>query len=62
MTRETCNHVDMADICELAHELTIIECAYKGINYNKVDGTQYSKDAQLIYDFNFVLITHTLNV
>ncbi len=55
-------YADMADICELAHMLTVRECAITGV---KVDGrteTGYSRKGQSIYNHFLNLITSTLNV
>lgn len=59
------NHVDMADVCELAHKLTVRECEIKKIykiDKTNSDGTLYTAKAQRIYDYYFETITSTLNV
>lgn len=57
------NHVDMADICELAHKLTVRECKEKGINVDsRTTETGYTRKAQKIYDCYYDTITNTLNV
>jgi hypothetical protein len=60
--------ITMADICELAHEYTVKECAEKGITLDKgvfEDGEEdeeYTDEAQAIYDRHYLLITNTLGV
>jgi len=68
------NKVDMSDVCELAHELTVRECYELDINVNckglkdcgdngqdhrkKADGTHYGKKAQEIFDYYYDMITN----
>lgn len=57
------NHVDMADVCELAHTLTVRECEEKNITVDsKTRETGYTVKAQWIYDYYYATITSTLNV
>lgn len=57
------NHVDMADVCELAHKLTVRECEEKSITVDsKTAETGYTRKAQMIYDYYYATITSTLNV
>lgn len=48
---------DMADVCELAHERTIIECNARGILYDMQDGEKYTPAAQVIFDRHYKEIT-----
>lgn len=57
--------ITMADICELAHELTVRECNIKEITYDKYDrrgDMSYTAKAQKIFDYYYDLITRTLNL
>lgn len=60
------NHVDMADVCELAHILTTKECKAKKIQleYKRpIHGeVNYTLKAHKIYTKYYLLITNTLNV
>lgn len=58
------NHVDMADVCELCHILTMRECRrlHEVVDSVNDEETRYTKKAQKIFDFYFDLVTHTLNV
>ena len=49
-------------ICELAHELTIRECAFKQISLDVEgdDETIYSDDAQLVFDDIHDIISRVL--
>lgn len=56
--------INMSHICELAHELTRVECDKLGIICDEVDddgNTKYSSDAQPVFDKYYDLITNTLN-
>lgn len=58
------NYVNMADVCELAHELTIMELGDKGEKIIK--GTRgvlmYTKKGQEVFDAYYDLITNILKV
>lgn len=61
------NKVDMADVCELAHTLTILECEWKHIVCDLPDEDEngdsvYTDQAQVIFDKYYDLITNTLKV
>lgn len=60
------NHVDMADVCELAHILTAKECKAKKIQleYKRPihEEVNYTSKAHKIYTKYYLLITNTLNV
>lgn len=60
------NHVDMADICELAHHLTLREYKKRHLrieNIRKVNGEiTYTGHAQKTFDEIFTIITNILNV
>lgn len=58
------NEVDMADVCELAHELTRRECKYKKIKFEtgKGDNVAYTPKAQKIFNAIYKLIEEILNV
>jgi hypothetical protein len=60
----TKNKVDMADICELAHTLTVKECLRLGyhIDTMKNGESAYTSKSQPIFDGYYDLITNTLNV
>lgn len=59
-------YADMADVCELAHKLTVRECKLKKvqIEYKRpIHGElNYTSKAQKIYDYYYATITSTLNV
>jgi hypothetical protein len=50
-------------VCELAHELTVRECAFKQTPLDKEndDETIYSDDAQLIFDGIYDIISCVLD-
>jgi hypothetical protein len=60
--------IDNADICELAHHYTIVECIRAGMTLDQIDtkdenGNQiYTKEAQAIFDKHHDIITNTLSV
>ena len=57
------NYVDMADVCELAHELTVKECREKKITVDaplSKRETGYTAKAQKVFDYYYDLITNTL--
>lgn len=58
------NKVDMADVCELAHELTKRECKLRKIKFEegKGDNVSYTKKAQVIFNEIYDLITNILDV
>jgi len=58
------NYVDHADMCELAHRLTERECKLKKIEleYSPRGETQYTDEAQVIFDYYYELIEKVLNV
>lgn len=58
------NEVDMADICELAHEITRRECKVRKIKFEegKGDEVAYTKKAQVIFNQVYDLITNILDV
>ncbi|NBW09221.1 MAG: hypothetical protein EBR82_14475 [Caulobacteraceae bacterium] len=59
------NHVDRADVCELAHELTVKECLRQGIELEKVEknlDVRYTESAQDIFNDYLNLIESTLNI
>ena len=59
------NHVDMADVCELAHKLTERECDRRKIELeyqSKTGDVQYTEISQAIFDSYYDLITNTLKV
>ena len=49
-------------ICELAHELTMRECAFRQIplDIESDDETNYSDDAQLVFDDIYDIISRVL--
>lgn len=57
--------ITMAEVCELAHELTVEKCREKKITvdkqYNKHE-TGYTAKAQRIFDRYYDLITNTLKI
>jgi len=59
------NKVDMADICELAHELTVRDCQRLKIRLEyiaKNKDVRYTEKAQDIFNNYYDLITNTLKV
>lgn len=62
------NKVDMADVCELAHLLTVRECKKRHIRVDKShrifkdEELHYTAEAQRIFDEIYDIITNTLNV
>jgi hypothetical protein len=58
------NHINMADICELAHELTIRELGDRSetVSRGKVVTVKYTKVGQKVFDSYYDLITNTLKV
>ena len=61
------NKVDMADLCELAHELTVLECRRLGIDeIDEVDAEsgdiRYTEKVQDVFNNYYDLICTTLNV
>jgi len=67
---------DMADVCEMAHELTVKECKEKGINVDCMgimdctdgsqdhdeDGTHYGAEAQEIFNRHYDAICEEYNI
>lgn len=71
------NKIDMADVCELAHVLTVKECERQKINvdclglmdctdggqdHEDTNSTHYGAKAQIIFDHYYDLITNTLKI
>lgn len=61
------NHVDQADICELAHIYTVEECKRRKIELDENrasddEDIEYSEQAQEVFDRHYKLITETLSV
>lgn len=55
----------MAEVCELAHLLTIAECKRRKIKVEKQvtkDETCYTAKGQIVFDNYYNLITETLKV
>ena len=56
--------IDMADVCELGHELTRRECIQKSMKCDVQDedgeGTHYSDGAQIIFDQIYDIINEQL--
>ena len=59
--RESSQSFDNADVCELAHILTIRELGEKAEKVNKGDVT-YTSRGQKAFDYYYDLITNTLNI
>lgn len=56
--------IDMSHICEVAHELTRVECDKLGIVCDEMDDdgeTSYTPESQPVFDKYYDLITNTLN-
>ena len=58
--------ITMAEVCELAHQYTKLECEKLGITeLDQIDDsgdTQYTDEVQPIFDRHYELITNTLGV
>ncbi len=58
--------ITMADVCELAHQYTKLELENLGITEIDViddnGDTQYTDEAQKVFDRHYDLITNTLGV
>lgn len=56
---------NMADICEMAHKITVKECKKKGITVDKQvtrDETCYTAKAQVIFDRYYDILADTYNL
>lgn len=65
MKKQLDNFVDMADLCELAHEFAVRECKRRKIKLEVVtknDGTRYTARAQKVFDYYYDTISNILNV
>lgn len=54
----------MADVCELAHELTVRECTQKGITVDaekENEVTEYTEEAQKVFDEIYDIISEVLD-
>jgi hypothetical protein len=58
------NKVDMADLCELAHEFTVRECTRRKIKYEveTKEEVRYSAKGQKVFDYYYDTITNILRV
>jgi hypothetical protein len=59
------NFVDMADVCELAHILTMKELGYRAEKVSTKNGivtVSYTKQGQEAFDYYYKTITETLNI
>jgi len=56
--------ITTADICELAHKLTVLKCQEKGyaVEIKQDEETVYTEKAQEIYNNYYEIVTSTLKL